>query len=160
MNSNCCGGSIFRLMEIGALSRDCRTTIVIKLITMRAVLLIFYAVTQVLCSVSHAGLRSKELSQSSPALLVTALGRTSETLELKEFQVSPLHSDKHDVTYDDYGGRGRDPFQRGIGRPPRPRCHLSTLTKLQLVTVTVVVHTPLNSKIYYIIFVELFGCGQ
>lgn len=49
-------------------------------------------------------------------------------------------SAKLDVPFDDYGGRRQDPFGRGMGRkPPRARCHLSTVTRLQLVTVTVLV---------------------
>lgn len=74
-------------------------------------------------------------------MIVTPLGGLSETMELKEYEALPSHSPKLEVPFDDYGGRIRDPHGRGVGRrPPKPRCHLSTLTKLQLVTVTVVVH--------------------
>ncbi len=45
-----------------------------------------------------------------------------------------------DIPYDDYIGRLHDPFGRGVGRsPPKPRCLLSTITKLNLVTVTLLV---------------------
>lgn len=62
---------------------------------------------------------------------------------------------ERELMYDDYGGRILDPHHRGIGRrPPRPRCHLSTLTKLQLVTITLVVH-PFEPSCSFSLSIEL-----
>ncbi len=47
-----------------------------------------------------------------------------------------------EIPYDDYGGvyGRRDAHQRGLGRkPPRPVCLFSTRTRLEIVTMTMIV---------------------
>jgi len=85
---------------------------------------------------------------SSLLLLLTLTAVNSRDVQRRrdrtrpDVAVKPAQEAKLEIPYDDYAGRRRDPFARGMGRkPPQAVCRFTTKTLLDIVTMTKIVHT-------------------